>query len=283
MNLQDKTQSAMERAMDRALRKVLTPFVRVMLNSGFSYATFSEAARSVFVDQAFRQLEHENQKATTSAVAALTGFSRKEVSRLKKAGDHTAGETEQRRNRVAQLISGWFNDPEFSSEGTPRVLGLTGAGGSFPALVRRYGSDVTAAAMLALLERNGAVERDDMTVRLLTDAYIPMGTSTERLEILGTDANELMTTIAHNIEASSEQRVFQRKVAIDGLSAADVAAFREFSDSKSQALLETYDAWLTRRADQSPVDDDSLQTQAISVGIYFYSTELVELSEGEHR
>jgi hypothetical protein len=206
-------------------------------------------------------------------VAALTGLSRKEVSRLTKGNQAALVETQQKRNRAAQLMTGWSNDPDFSNQGQPKTLPLTGESDSFAELVRRYGSDVTTSAMLALLERNGAVETDGKVVALLTDAYIPMGTPIERLEILGTDANELMTTIVHNIEADPNQRVFQRKVSVDQLSAGDVADFRAFSDAKSQTLLETYDAWLTNRARQSTSTDDVARNRAVSVGIYFYASD----------
>ena len=259
--------------MNDALRKVLTPLVRVMIRFGFSYGAFSEIARSVFVEQAYNQLTRDNQKVTASAVSALTGLSRKEVSRLSKGDEAGLVETEQKRNRAAQLITGWANDPDFSSQGQPKTLPLKGDSGSFVDLVRRYGSDVTSSAMLALLERNGAVESDGKAVTLLGDAYIPMGTPIEQLEILGTDANELMTTIAHNIEADPNQRVFQRKVSVDQLSADDVADFRAFSDAKSQALLEAYDAWLTNRARQSTSTDDVARNRAVSVGIYFYASD----------
>lgn len=264
--------------MNDALRKVLTPLVRVMIRYGFSYGTFSEIARSVFVEQVYKQLQRENQKATASAVSALTGLSRKEVSRLSKGGDAELVETEQKRNRAAQVMSGWSNDPDFSNQGQPKILPLTGESGSFAELVRRYGSDVTARSILALLIRNGAVENGDTTVRLLSDSYIPMGTPIERLEILGTDANELITTIAHNIDAAPDQRVFQRKVSVDQLSADDVADFRAFSDEQSQALLETYDAWLTNRARQFTSTDDVVKNKAVSVGIYFYASDRTERS-----
>lgn len=266
------------RSMNDALRKVLTPLVGVMIRYGFSYGTFSEIARSVFVEQAYKQLQRENQKATASAVSALTGLSRKEVSRLSKGGDAELVETEQKRNRAAQVMSGWSNDPDFSNQGQPKILPLTGESGSFAELVRRYGSDVTASSILALLIRNGAVENGDTTVRLLSDAYIPMGTPIERLEILGTDANELITTIAHNMDAAPDQRVFQRKVSVDQLSADDVADFRAFSDEQSQALLETYDAWLTNRARQFASTDDVVKNKAVSVGIYFYASDRTERS-----
>jgi len=271
MSLSEQT----SRAINRALYKVLTPLVRVMVKLGMSYGTFAEIARAVFVEQAYSQLQADGDKTTASAVSALTGLSRKEVSRLTNSDDVLIIDTEQKRHRAAQVISGWSNDAEFSEAGHAKPLPLSGDGVSFTALVKRYGSDVTVTSMLSLLTRNGAVETDGDQVHLLTDAYLPMDTPLERLEILGTDANELISTIAHNISADPSDRVFQRKVSFSGLSIQDLQDFRHFSDSKSQSLLESYDSWLADRVRGQKNADSTNETYSVSVGIYFNTSDSV--------
>lgn len=277
MKLAEKT----SRAANRALYKVLTPLVRVMVRLGMSYGTFAEIARAVFVEQAYSQLQEDGDKTTASAVSALTGLSRKEVSRLTSSDDNLIIDTEQKRHRAAQVISGWSNDPQFSEAGQPKALVLSGEGASFSALVKRYGSDVTVTSMLSLLTRNGAVESDGEQVNLLTDVYMPMDTPFERLEILGTDANELIATIGHNIAAPPTERVFQRKVSFSGLTNADLEDFRRFSDAKSQSLLEAYDAWLADRVGQHTESSSTDEIHSVSVGIYFNSSNLVIDSDGD--
>lgn len=276
MNLPEQT----SKAANRALYKVLTPLVRIMVKLGMSYGTFAEIARAVFVEQAYCQLQADGDKATATAVSALTGLSRKEVSRLSNSDDALIVDTEQKRHRAAQVISGWSNDPEFSEAGRPKALALSGEGAPFSALVKRYGSDVTLTSMLSLLTRNGAIEVDGEQVRLLTDAYMPMGTPLERLEILGTDANELIWTIAHNISADPGGRVFQRKVSFSGLTNDDLEDFRQFSNVKSQSLLEAYDAWLADRVGQHANSSSDDEINFVSVGIYFFSDHLTDDSDG---
>ena len=135
--------------------------------------------------------------------------------------------------------------------------------------------------MLSLLTRNGAIESDAEQVTLLTDAYMPMDTPLERLEILGTDANELISTIAHNISAQPGERVFQRKVSFSGLSDTDLEDFRRFSDAKSQSLLEAYDAWLADRVGQHTQTDSRDESHSVSVGIYFNSSHFIIDSDGD--
>jgi len=107
-------------------------------------------------------------------------------------------------------------------------------------------------------------------VALMRNAYLPMATPAERLDILGTDTTELMASIAYNISCPSDQRVFQRKVSTSGLSIEALRDFQNYSNEKSQQLLEDYDQWLADRlAQDDQLHDD--RGHGVSVGIYFYS------------
>ena len=110
MNLPEQT----SRAINRALYKVLTPLVRVMVKLGMSYGTFAEIARAVFVEQAYSQLQADGDKTTASAVSALTGLSRKEVSRLTNSDDVLIVDTEQKTSTgLRKSLVGGQNDPQF--------------------------------------------------------------------------------------------------------------------------------------------------------------------------
>jgi hypothetical protein len=99
-----------------------------------------------------------------------------------------------------------------------------------------------------------------------------MATPLDRLNILGTDAGELIQTIGHNMMAEPKDRLFQRKVS-NALVRKDVLPeFRELSNRRSQELLEEYDAWLSERE----VTDQEQEAAYVAVGIYY-----VEHSEQE--
>ena len=253
--------------------KLLRPLVRVLLNHGVSHGAFAELSRQAFVEEGFTHMARAGKRPTVSGVAALTGLSRKEVKRLNEADDGALSAAGQRRNRAIRVISGWMNDPEFRAGGEPVALPLEGGDPSFASLVKQYSGDVTPAAMLSLLEDSGNVRVSNGMAYLEKKAYIPMATPPDRLNILGTDAGELIETIGHNMVAEPGDRLFQRKVS-NALVRKDVLpAFRELSNRRSQELLEEYDAWLS---EHEVSGQDENKAAYVAVGIYY-----VEHSEQE--
>ena len=68
---------------------------------------------------------------------------------------------------AASLLQYWVTESEFlDASGKPRVLPISGRGVSFATLVRKSGGFKRADAALELLERHGAVHREDDKVHL---------------------------------------------------------------------------------------------------------------------
>ncbi|MEE4278823.1 MAG: DUF6502 family protein [Halieaceae bacterium] len=266
---------SIEKVLRSAVYRLLRPLVRVMLRHGMAYGSFAEMARKAYVEEGLAQLRHEGRRATISAVASMSGLTRKEASRLAAIDIIDGGaDTDQRYNRAVRVITAWAVDPRFAAaDGSPRVLPLEGED-SFAALVKDYSGDVTTAAMLTTLEASGTLCREEDGVRLLNRAYLPTKTPVASLNILGKDVGELLTTIDHNLDAAPEDRVFQRKVSNYKLEASAVVAFRELSNQKSQELLEEYDAWLSKHE----VSDGDAPAEAlgcyVAVGIYYFDQTL---------
>jgi hypothetical protein len=98
-----------------------------------------------------------------------------------------------------------------------------------------------------------------------------MQTSTEKLEIFGTDGAELLATIEHNMISSAPDRRFQRKVSTTRLDPAALTAFKTMNEQKAMALLEEYDAWFS----QHELNDDSEDAALyVAAGIYVYEEPL---------
>ncbi len=267
-------------AIYQATQIVLRGLVRVLLRHGVDHTAFSALARQVFTDVGYEQLEQEQGKATASGVSALTGLSRKEVKRLREAEVDTLTAAAEGRHRAVRVLSGWTTDPQFLTQNEPRVLSLDAASGGFQSLVEKYSGDVTPSAMLSVLEQAGCIVRVEDGVELVRNAYLPMNTPSDRFNILGTDSAELIGTIEHNIHATEEQRVFQRKVSVESLSASDLQEFKRYSNKRSQALLEEYDRWLSERTsnESRPPEEGSYY---VAVGIYFYSDEQGGKGDGQ--
>jgi Family of unknown function (DUF6502) len=257
----------------KAIRRLLTPLVRILLRNGIAFGSFAEVARKVYVDTAFNSLADEGKKATMSRVSAMTGLTRKEVKRLHEMPETDVGQIQQRYNRAIRVISGWLNDRNFQDEiGQPARLPLEGADASFATLVRRYSGDVPPHAMLSILVEANSVRllNGQQMVELIAHAYIPADDPIEKLEILGVDAAELIATIDHNLSAGSGALRFQRKVSEHQLDIDALPAFRALSAESAQSLLEELDHWLSGHRDESNGDG---RTRYVSMGIYFYEEE----------
>lgn len=93
-----------------------------------------------------------------SKIAAITGLSRPEVTRLlaKIAAQPTAQNDAYSSSRSARVIAGWTSDPRFqNSSGLPDSLPYTGGARSFTQLAKKYAADVPARAVLERLELLG--------------------------------------------------------------------------------------------------------------------------------
>ncbi len=264
--------NSVNQVLSSAVARLLRPLVRVLLSNGFSFKSFVELARRTYVDVAMSELAIPGKKQTASRVSILTGLTRKEVQRILKKDAALETTTGERYNRAARVITGWVRDSQFTDAGgEPAVLPVEDATKGFNTLVRRYSGDMPARAVLDELLRVGAVERaSDGRIRLLARAYVPRASQLDKLGILGTDVADLIHTIDHNLEKSSSDPRFQRKVMYDNLPKEVIEEFRALSAKQSQQLLEQLDAWLAKRdRDVSPTTKGTGRVRA-GIGVYYF-------------
>lgn len=268
----------LSRALNQALARLLRPLCRLMLRHGMAFGAFVDLAKRTYVDVAMTEFNLPGKKPSISRVAILSGLTRKEVQRLvaEPAGDSAEGG--ERYNRASRVLTGWVRDPEFCGPlGLPRPLPVDGDMG-FAALVHRHSGDMPVRAMLDELMRVGAVRRlDDGRVELVTRAYVPQSSATDKLHILGTDVADLIGTIDHNLAHGDTQPRFQRKVMYHGLPAGKAPAFRRLAAAEAQALLERLDRWLAEHDTAAPGD----ARMRVGLGIHAIEEAVVPPSDPE--
>lgn len=253
--------------LNGSVLKILRPLIRVMIRNGISSGSFEELVRKAYVDEAFSLGKNNGAKTTISSVSAQTGLSRKEVKRLTELETSHNAAIEQKYNRAVRVISGWTNKGIFTdSDGSAKDLSLDDADDSFPALVKQFSGDIPTKAMLDLLVTAECVRVNDNKAQLVKHAYVPGNDSAEVINILGTDTNELITTIDHNLTARENDKRYQRKVSTAVLHKDAVEKFKKLSNKQAQALLENLDAWISQN-EVSPDDDNA---RYVSLGIYYY-------------
>lgn len=257
-----------DKTLSVAVQKLMQPLVRIMLRNGVAYGTLAELVRKAYVDVAYRDFAPKGKKQTISRVSALTGLTRKEVSRLLESGEADVMLEQARYNRAIRVISGWLNDIRYHDDADkPAILPLDGDGVSFAALVREYSGDIPTMAMLSMLQEAGSVSISDHKVRLVRKAYVPGRDAADKIEILGVDVHELVSTIDHNLVSGPGELRFQRKVAYDNIAPGAVDKLRKLSFRKAQALLELLDGQYAASELEAGSEQEG---RYISLGIYYY-------------
>ena len=266
------------KALSAAVLRLLRPLVRLLLRNGVSYGAFADLAKWVYVDVANKEFGVAARKQTDSRISVITGLTRKDVARLKgtAAPDDTAAVEQY--HRAARVIGGWLRDARFLNKaGRPAALAFDGNVASFSELVKSYSGDIPPRAMLDELLRVGTVERGkNGTLRLVTAGYVPKGSSTDQLHILGSDVALLIGTIDHNLTPDQREPYFQRKVAYDNLPVEALAPLRAMTEEKAQALLEEINRYLAKHdRDTNPAAQGSGRKHA-GVGIFYFERDVDE-------
>jgi|GEM_PF-95058 len=226
----------MHEPLQKAVTRVLSPLVRLLLRHGVSHAEFANWAKQAYVDEAASRFGINGKPPSVSRIAIVTGINRKEVKRIRDLpADVNTGVAKH--NRAVRVVTGWLQDPDFTTaRGRPRQLVYGDAGESFNRLVRRHGGDVPARAMLDELVRVGTVALEEGRVTLLQQGYVPHESESALLDLFAISATDLLTTLDHNLAGKGDRRL-QLSVAYDNVTSTGADHFRRISAERSRALL----------------------------------------------
>lgn len=263
-------QSKHTHALSTATLQLLRPLVRILLRNNVSHRTFADLAKQVYVEVANAEFGLDGKKQTVSRIAILSGLTRKEVQRLLALPSDSRTATEEEYHRASRVITGWLRDAKYGDgKGHPRPLLLEGKGATFSMLVKTYSGDIPVRALLDELQRVGAVKcLKDGRVCLVTRGYIPQKGSAEKLQVLGADTADLISTIDHNLYQKPSKPRFQRKVMYDNVPVEAAKEFRALAAAEGQELLEKLDRWLAHRdRDVNPASKGSGRVR-VGLGIY---------------
>lgn len=258
-----------------ALRKILSPIIKILLRNGVSYKDFCSFSKNLFVAVAAAEFGLRGRPTNVSRIALLTGLDRKEVKRLKDLLPQglPTDTLPPSQHRITRLLSAWHVDQEFLTEsGLPNILPMDGAEGSFTSLVKRYGGDVPLPAVLKELLRSGAVKALAQShFKVMQRYYFPAPTDPEAILRAGSVISELAETLVHNLYEcpDNDQKTprFERRASNHLVDPKHQKAFKAFVDKEGQAFLERVDDWLSAHE----VTTHSTPTETplyLGVGVY---------------
>ncbi len=272
----------MHETLQKAVTRVLSPLVRLVLRHGVSHAEFANWAKQAYVNEAQAHFGIDGKSPTVSRIAIVTGINRKEVKRISELSSEVNTGV-SKHNRAIRVVTGWLQDKDFqNAKGQPVSLHFGDPEDSFNQLVKRYGGDVPARAMLDELTRVGTVKNINGKVSLLQKGYVPHKSEAALLDLFSTSASDLLTTLDYNLQQSNAQgRRFQMSVAYDDVTDEGRKAFQALSAEQSLALLKHLDQTLSEydRGANPTVQGEG--KNRVGLGIYWIE-DANEENQNEH-
>jgi len=254
-------------AINKAIGKLLTPLVRLLLRNGVTYVAFSELAKQTYVKVAKEDFAVPGRKQSQTRVSLLTGIHRHEVAKLLKGNSSELSHSD-RHHRAARVISAWMNDAKFSDAGVARELTIDN---EFAELVSEYGADVTTRSMLDELERVGAVTRlEKGSVKLLVSAFTPQDSNEDLILILGDSVADLIETLDHNLTAPKSDGRLHMSVVYNNLPDEVLKNLELVSrDSAMSFLTELNQFFATQDRDSNTSLEGTGRNRA-GIGLYYF-------------
>ena len=184
----------------QACLRFLIPTARFLMRGGFTANEFIELAKLAFVEAAAIEHGARGREANFSTIAAVTGLSRRSVSRLRSVTVDFSNDSVSVLSPIGDLLQKWHTDPRFVDDvGCPVPLELDGPSPSFRELLSDIVSDFPVVAMRAELIRSGAArELADGRLLPLSRQAVPEVAEEKLLASLSFNLRALVTTIAHN-------------------------------------------------------------------------------------
>jgi len=238
----------------KALRVLFRPIARMLLRAGINWKELAEVCKATYVEVATEDFGIRGRPTNVSRVAILTGFTRREVRRLRQLLENETPQSFERLNYASRVLSGWYTDGDFTGEdGAPMPLPVSGAGASFESLCARYSGDVPATTMQKELRHVGAVaEAADGRLIARTRYYMPAHMDPQQMLRSGSVLADIGSTVAYNLHRGPrDPSRFERRAHNTNIPESDIPAFRQFIEQEGQAFLEKVDAWLTDHDDNT--------------------------------
>ncbi|MDH4256617.1 MAG: DUF6502 family protein [Gammaproteobacteria bacterium] len=256
----------------QAFRLMFRPLARILLRAGVNWKELAEVGKATYVEVASEDFGIRGRPTNVSRVSILTGFTRREVRRLRELLGQEDPATFSRMNYATRVLSGWHQDADYLDDaGRPKALAAAGGNPSFESLCDRYSGDVPATTMLKELKHVGAVG-EDRQGRLVakTRYYMPMLMDPEQMLRSGSVVGDLGYTVAYNLHRGPvDPSRFERRATNTHMPAGSVPQFRKFIEQEGQAFLERVDAWLTEHESS----EDSGDAVRLGLGAYWIEEE----------
>jgi hypothetical protein len=255
-----------------SFRRVLKPFVKLLVRAGVTYGEFSGVVKSVYVDCAAREGFSVGAHPTRARISMLTGVPRRDVDRYVDADGGLLNGAPSLGGIMVEVLQRWHTDPRYIGPyGIPLELEfeVSGDGRSFSNLVSLVDAEVKPRMILDELLRVGSVTfSGERYIRATSRSFLtPFGVSSEQLEYFVNTISLLAATLEFNMDNRNDTKRLERFVIADrGLTEEGLTKFEAYVRHQAGNFLLDLDNWLSPHA---PADGEETQPR-VQTGVHVF-------------
>lgn len=256
-----------------ALRRVLHPFIKLMLAKGITFPYLSEVLKDIFVEVAENSFKIGGKPSTDSHLSLITGIHRKDIKRLRYCVRANIESIPQTVSLGARLVGLWTSDARYLDENNqpkplPRYIKLGGEI-SFEGLVASVSCDIRSRVVLEEWLRLGIAHYDDHNrVCLNTAAFIPAHGFDEKVYYFGHNLHDHAAAATSNLLGEC-QPFLERSVHYNELSAESVKVLAERSELLGMESLLSINKEAIELEKNDALNSDA--RYRMTFGIYYFS------------
>jgi len=254
-----------------ALRRLLRPLVRGLLDQRVSYPVLARLLKEIFVEVADQDFPLEGRAQTTTRISLLTGLHRKEVKQLREAPASLEPQHGQEA-LGALIVARWTGEPAYLDDAQqPLPLPRQAPPGepSFSALVESVSTDIRPRAVLDEWLRLGVAHLDaEERVHLEAQAFIPDSGFDEKAFFFGRNTRDHLAAATHNLRGESPAMP-DRAVYYGGLTEAAADRLAALAEEVGMEALQRVNREAATRKRQD-AEDGLEPSERITLGFYFY-------------
>ncbi len=259
------------RSLMAAVRRLLRPLVKLLLNYSVQYPAFTNLLKQTYVEMA-TAMPVDGKIQTDSRVSLLTGIHRLDVKRLRNEIVSGNEGPPMSVSIGAQIVARWTAHAEYlDNKGRPLPLHrLASAGGmmSFESLVRSVSKDIRPRVVLDEWLRLGIAQVDNLDrVILLTDAFVPSHGLDEKLFYLGKNVHDHLDACAHNLTQPDVPPLLERSVYYDHLSKDSTLILSTYARQLSSQVMQAFSQKAMELQERDHQNADA--RHRVTYGLYF--------------
>lgn len=258
--------------LNKAIKAVLTPLVRLMIRRQITLANFVELVKGVYVEVALsEEFSIKGKPPTDSRINLITGVHRKDVKRLREAISENFMPERLSINHL--ILAKWMGDNTYLDQCKPIPLPLSGVT-SFESLADSVTrKNIRSSSILENWLALGWLEKDDEgLLHLQTEHIESRQLGEDTLYFFAHNLSDHIATAVHNLD--SEDRQLERAVFYNQLTEESLDELEQLSRSRMLGLLNEINAKALALQDRDASSDGA--EHRFRFGGFLYRSDQIE-------